>query len=122
MESPIQHPVIDMGVIAELRDVGGARGRHLLERVLSLFAERAPPAIDEVSSLARGNDLAALADAVHALKSMCASIGAKRAFRACHELEHLARRGAHFDAAAEAARLSAELALALREAETLRAA
>jgi HPt (histidine-containing phosphotransfer) domain-containing protein len=87
--APGGETVLDEQVLDELRNIGG--NTQLFERVLDLFAGRVPQAVDHVAALGRSDDLNALADAAHALKSMCANIGASRAVEACHELEHAAR-------------------------------
>lgn len=69
-----------------------------------------------------GADLKALADAVHALKSMCANIGARRALMACDELELLARTGQDFDAGAKIGNIAREIEATLAEVKKIRAA
>jgi HPt (histidine-containing phosphotransfer) domain-containing protein len=115
-------PVLDMHVISELRDTGGPRGAALLQRILEIFINRSPVAIGQLDELSASGDARALADAAHALKSMCASIGARRALAACHDLEHVARAGSPFDPAVLTARISSEIDAARRAAEALRAA
>ena len=75
--------------------IGGSEA--LFRRVLDLFAGRVPQAVEQVTALSEASDMVALADAAHALKSMCANIGASRAVDACHALELAARTGADFD-------------------------
>jgi HPt (histidine-containing phosphotransfer) domain-containing protein len=111
-------PVLDEAVIAELRQIGG--GEALFLRVLDLFASRVPQAMDKVEAMGEAPDRLALADAVHALKSMCANIGARRAVAACHELEHAARTGQAFDAGASIGRIAAEMRLVMAEVAHLR--
>ena len=112
--------VIDMTVIDEIRRIGGSDA--LFHRVLDLFTSRVPQACDKINALVPGNDLIELADAAHALKSMCANIGARRAVAACHEMEAAARNGADIDAPALAAAIGREVSLVLREVQRLRAA
>jgi two-component system sensor histidine kinase BarA len=112
--------LLDPAVVAELKTIGGSD--ILFRRVLDIFASRVPESVGRLQSLALGSDLKAMADAAHALKSMCANIGASRAIAACHELEHAARTGSAFDAGALTAAIASELGLLLREVETLRAA
>jgi HPt (histidine-containing phosphotransfer) domain-containing protein len=120
MEEILDQPVIDRGVIAELGAIGmdGA----LLTRVLHLFEAKVPDAVIGIERLSAAADRKGLADAVHALKSMCANIGALRAAAACHDLECLARGGGDFDAADGVARIAREVAEALREVRLLGAA
>jgi HPt (histidine-containing phosphotransfer) domain-containing protein len=113
-------PVIDGRIIADLSEIGG--DGMLLERVLGLFEARVPDAVETIARLSVACDRQALADAVHGLKSMCASIGAARAAAACDELEELARTGGDLDAAVTVGRISAEVADAICAVRLLRAA
>ena len=113
-------PVIDDLVIAELRKIGGSDA--LYRRVLDLFAGRVPEALKTAETLSLGGDRIALADAVHALKSMCANIGARRAMEACHDLEKAARTGADLEAGPRMTAIQRETRFALNEVEKLRAA
>ena len=119
-EVPPDAVILDDGIIAELRNIGGSTA--LFHRVLDLFAGRVPQAVEHVSTLASGADLKALADAAHALKSMCANIGAFRAVEACHELERAARTGEHFDAGERIGAIVNEVRLVMSEVERLRQA
>jgi signal transduction histidine kinase/CheY-like chemotaxis protein len=120
-QSPEAHgTVLDPSMIADLRNIGGSEA--LFRRVLDLFISRVPQAVEKITSLQHGSDHAALADAAHALKSMCANIGANRAVIACHELEHAARTGATFDAGQLIATIILEIRAVLAEVELLRAA
>lgn len=112
--------VLDSATITDLRNIGGSDA--LFRRVLDLFAGRVPSAIEKVEQMAGGDDLVALADAAHALKSMCANIGALRAVAACHDLEDAARTGGAFDAGEKLAVISREIRVAMAEVERLRSA
>ena len=112
--------ILDQAVIDEIRNIGGSNA--LFHRVLELFASRVPQAVDKVNGFASGSDLEQLADAAHALKSMCANIGASRAVAACHDLEAAAREGTGEDTAEMAAAIAREVSLVMREVERLRAA
>jgi two-component system sensor histidine kinase BarA len=111
--------VLDPNVLSDLRNIGGSTA--LFHRVLDLFASRVPQAVEQVSALSASPDLIALADAAHALKSMCANIGAMRAVEACHTLEREARTGADFDAGARVGSIVGEIRLVMSEVEKLRA-
>ena len=113
-------PVLDEPVLDELRTIGGSN--NLFKRVLDLFAGRMPQAVDTAEMLSHGQDMTALADAVHALKSMCANIGAKRAASACNDLELAARTGGVFDAASHMAIILHEISVAMAQVERLRMA
>ena len=88
--------LIDTSVVAELKSIG--RNGALFHRVIALFMKNVPVALKEIKELASSEDAAGLAESVHALKSMCASLGAKKAANTCNELEVLARTGKEFNA------------------------
>ena len=111
---------IDHKIIGELRAIGGTAG--LLNRVLALFVQNAPRSLADIERLAEAQDIAGLADAVHALKSMCSSLGARRAGEACVNLEKLARTGQAFDAPKMVQVIVRETTAVLVEADRLRAA
>jgi len=108
-------PLLDQSILAEL----GGDGSDLVKRVSKLFVDHVPGALAEIDRNAVGDDVIALADAVHALKSMCANIGAARAAAACHHLETLARAGQAFDAADHTAVIAREARAALAEVARL---
>jgi HPt (histidine-containing phosphotransfer) domain-containing protein len=113
-------PVIDAGAIEVLKSIGG--NEALFQRVVSLFLKNVPESLHRIKALQYGGDDLDLADAAHALKSICISIGAKRAQHACHELELLLRTGQTFDMVERVAAIAREAKAALQEAERLRAA
>jgi HPt (histidine-containing phosphotransfer) domain-containing protein len=113
-------PVIDADALAILKSVG--RGEALYLRVVNLFLTTVPDSLARIDALRHDTDDLALADAVHALKSICISIGARKAQFACHELEMLLRSAEPFDVAAKVAAIAGEATAALKEIEKLRAA
>lgn len=113
-------PVIDAAAVAVLKSIGG--NDALFRRVVNLFVRNVPESLRRIEALQYGGDDLDLADAVHALKSVCISIGAKRAQHACHELELLLRTGQPFDMVERVAAIAREAEAALQEAKRLRAA
>jgi HPt (histidine-containing phosphotransfer) domain-containing protein len=112
--------ILDGAILDELRNIGG--NTALFNRVLELFASRVPQAVEKVAALATSSDLSALADAAHALKSMCANIGAHHAVGACHDLELAARTSKEFDAGEKTANIIREVRRVMRAVDGLRAA
>ena len=112
--------VLDSATINDLRRIGGSEA--LFRRVLDLFAGRVPQAVDKLQAMGSAEDREALADAAHALKSMCANIGALRAVSACDDLELAARTQADFDLGTKLSAIVREVRLTLNEVERLRAA
>jgi HPt (histidine-containing phosphotransfer) domain-containing protein len=113
-------PVIDASAVAVLRSIGG--NDALFRRVLNLFLKNVPESLRKIRALQYGGDDLDLADAAHALKSICISVGAKRAQHACHELELLLRTGQPFDMMEKIEAIAREAEAAVREAVKLRAA
>jgi len=113
-------PVIDAAAVAVLKSIGG--NDALFRRVVSLFVKNVPESLRKIEALQYGGDDLDLADAIHALKSICIGIGAKRAQHACHELELLLRTGQTFDMMEKIEAIAREAEAALQEAERLRAA
>ena len=113
-------PVLDRATLQTLRSVGGSDA--LFQRVAKLFLSQAPVVAGNVVQLSDSRDLAALADAVHGLKSMCGSIGALAAAKACEDLEVAVRRGEDVDLGAKVSSIARELQTALSEIASLQAA
>jgi HPt (histidine-containing phosphotransfer) domain-containing protein len=81
--------VVDPQVIHELKALGSDGA--VFSRVQALFLKNVPSALSEIMEHARNQNAPALADRVHGLRSMCMTIGAIAASRACEELETAAR-------------------------------
>lgn len=113
-------PVLDDNVVAELMAIGGSDA--LFRRVVDLFLSKAPEGLRKIADERAATDIAALADAAHALKSMCSNIGARRAVLACHDLEHAARTRADFDAGEKIETITRELHEVMTKVKKLRAA
>ena len=112
--------VIDHSVIAELKAIGGTEA--LFKRVANHFVEKVPGRLAEIEGIAGSQDVGALANAAHALKSVVSSLGAKRAGKACENLELLARTGQEFVARDLVDIIVMETRAALVEVEKLRSA
>jgi len=118
--APGQLPVLDEDVLADLRDSGGGSD-GLIKRVFGLFSDNAPESFSDIQKVSQTSDKVALADAAHALKSMCANIGAAKAAAACHVLELAARQGEDIDVGAAIAEISATMNEALGQIRQLQA-
>ena len=112
--------IIDHNVIAELKAIGGTEA--LFKRVANHFVEKVPGRLAEIEGIAGSQDVGALANAAHALKSVVSSLGAKRAGKACENLELLARTGQDFVARDLVDIIVFETRAALAEVEKLRSA
>ena len=106
-------PVIDDDVLASVAACQDGDGHELLLRVFGLFEDHAPTALMRLAEKSREGSNLDIANAAHALKSMCGNIGAARLCRACEDLEASARDGATTDIAAKTARLHVNLVAAL---------
>jgi HPt (histidine-containing phosphotransfer) domain-containing protein len=112
--------IIDPKVIVELKSIGGTEA--LFKRVAGHFVQHVPESLAEIEQHASSQDVGALANAAHALKSMVTSLGARRAGKACENLERLARSGQAFVAHELVEVIVRETHAALAEVEKLRSA
>lgn len=112
--------IIDPKVIVELKSIGGTEA--LFKRVAGHFVQHVPRGLAEIEQHASSQDVSALANAAHALKSMVTSLGARRAGKACENLERLARSGQAFVARDMVDIIVRETQAALAEVEKLRSA
>lgn len=90
---PEEGDLVSASQHAQLRQMGGAKADAFLARMVRLFIERSPAPLAEIEQTAGANDAAALAAALHALKSMSWNIGAERLARRLETLEQAARAG-----------------------------
>ena len=111
-------PAIDKQVIENVRKMSGGNNELLL-KTTRLFKDHAPAAFANLEDTAKSEDLTALADAAHALKSMCANMGAAQVASACDEVERLARTQVQFDAAPHLVTISQELTSAIAELQSI---
>ena len=113
-------PVIDKTVLDALAGCQAGEGGDLLVRVLSLFEQHAPPALLKLAESARDEGCPEIADAAHALKSMCRNIGAVRLGEACDRLEAEARSGKIDRLTAQLSHLQSELTAVLVQTDRIR--
>ncbi|MCC5978892.1 MAG: response regulator [Salinarimonas sp.] len=69
-------PLLDEELVMQLQQMAQSGGPAFLQRVLGLYFEHAPQALDQLRDAAGRSDPAEAARAAHALKSMSANIGA----------------------------------------------
>ncbi len=69
----------------------------LIDRIVKLFNSHAPAALERIAAACGGNDAAAVAASVHALKSMCCNVGAVELGDLCDNYEDTAREQRRFD-------------------------
>lgn len=81
---------LDEAALENLRQMGAGSGKDLSMRALTLFSENAPPLLRRIARAIKTNDMAALAKASHALKSMSFNAGALPLAYTCSTLETLA--------------------------------
>lgn len=113
-------PIIDKTVIDGLLEMQKGSGTDLVSRVMSLFVEHTPAALERIKAAANGNDNEEIAQSAHALKSMANNLGARRLALACGALEAEARNGYDQPAPLHAERISDELEVVTREIEIMR--
>ena len=84
--------ILDMRVIATLKELGGDDEPDLVIELIGLFLQDAPLRMKEIESSLQSGDIALLERAAHTLKSSSANIGAARLSASCKSMEELARR------------------------------
>ena len=112
-----QNGVLDMRVIADLRELGGVEDPGLLAELIELFLKDAPERIGEVESGLASGEIKLVERAAHTLKSSSANIGAVNLSDICKRIEAHARnleRDAITPLLAETSRSFAEAESALR--------
>ena len=91
MDSCNEEPLLDMGVIAMLKDLGGAEEPELFQELVELFVKDTRRHLEELAEALRSGDSARLERTAHTLKSSSANIGARSLSRLCAEIEQLGR-------------------------------
>ncbi|TVR10047.1 MAG: response regulator [Salinarimonadaceae bacterium] len=84
-------PVLDQETMAQLAEMAGSAGAGFLVRIVGLYRENAPRALEELAQAAASGDAAGCASAAHALKSMSVNIGATDLASLLQEIEASAR-------------------------------
>ena len=99
-------PVLNAGVLDELREVLGSE----VDKIIEVYLEDSPRLIAQLERAAVGNDPIALRVAAHTLKSSSANVGATTLSEAARDLEHGARDGTLASPEALVARIVTEFA------------
>jgi PAS domain S-box-containing protein len=108
---------IDLEALEVLREGGGA---ELVVELIDLFLTDVPGMLERVQQSSQGSDPGALADAAHALKGSCLSLGVRDMARLCAEIEQGAREGRAEEAKERVADLASAWELAKSELDRLR--
>ncbi|MGY6646901.1 MAG: ATP-binding protein [Salinarimonas sp.] len=87
-------PVLDEELVAQLQQMAETGGPDFLRRVLGLYLEHAPKALDDLREASSRGDPQQSASAAHALKSMSANIGALLLVDRLGSVEHTANQAA----------------------------
>jgi two-component system sensor histidine kinase/response regulator len=82
-----QRPVLDADVLHELIEMGGVGDSTLLNNIVQLFLQDSPPWLHSIRETLHHEHYAQLAEAAHALKSMCLSVGGEQLADLCREFE-----------------------------------
>ncbi|HEX8165082.1 MAG TPA: ATP-binding protein [Beijerinckiaceae bacterium] len=101
--------LLDAQNLAQLEDMAGSSGRDFIARVVGLYVEHAPKALDELRAAVTAADPKRVAPAAHSLKSMSLNIGASALARRLAAIEGAAREGGEVPAAASLAPVAALL-------------
>jgi signal transduction histidine kinase/CheY-like chemotaxis protein len=87
--------LLDDEVLGQLRLMPSADGHSFLHRVLDLYIEHAPAAVEQLHRAAEAGDRATCARAAHALKSMSYNVGAVRVAELALQAERWAEIASH---------------------------
>lgn len=82
-------PVLDPDVLQSIADLAGPSS-DLTKRLVTLFQAHAPIAMDRLRTSIAEQDVASIASAAHAFKSMCRNIGAAELGQLLHQVEEAA--------------------------------
>ena len=85
--------VLDMGVIATLKELGGEEEPELFIELVDLFLEDAKGNFRALREALEQTDAKLLERTAHTLKSSCGNVGALGLSDACFRLEQLGRAG-----------------------------
>jgi signal transduction histidine kinase/CheY-like chemotaxis protein len=91
--SPEHDALLDAQNLAQLEDMAGSSGREFIARVIGLYVEHAPKALDELRAAVAATDPERVAPAAHSLKSMSLNVGAAALARRLAAIEAAAREG-----------------------------
>jgi signal transduction histidine kinase/DNA-binding NarL/FixJ family response regulator/HPt (histidine-containing phosphotransfer) domain-containing protein len=111
-------PVLDPDVLQSIAELAGPTS-DLMNRLVGLFREHSPVALERLLTAIDAGDPASIASAAHAFKSMCRNIGAIELGRALHEIEEAAVLHSSVPPRATIGRLSESLASLLAALEAL---
>jgi two-component system sensor histidine kinase BarA len=93
----IDAPLLDRSIFAEIEELQ-APGDNLVDRMLGLYMEHAPQALQRLGQLVGSGNPAGVAEAAHALKSLSRNVGAVQVDNLCGHIEDSARDGKHLSA------------------------
>lgn len=85
--------LVDMDIVAEIRELSQLKGYNLLNRLVDLFAAEFPQKCEAIASAAENNDIVAVKNISHSLKSGSAAIGAQELVKLCAAMESKAAAG-----------------------------
>jgi signal transduction histidine kinase/CheY-like chemotaxis protein/HPt (histidine-containing phosphotransfer) domain-containing protein len=92
---PGRAALLDDEVLGQLRLMPSANGDSFLHRVLDLYIEHAPVAVEQLLRAAEAGDRETCARAAHALKSMSSNVGALRVAELALRVERWAEIASH---------------------------
>ena len=91
-ESQVEE-VLDLKVLQSIRQMGGAKGEHILKTIIEQYLEDAPQHLQAIREAIAKADSESLRKSAHTLRSSNANLGALNLADWCKELENLGRSG-----------------------------
>ncbi|GJE44102.1 hypothetical protein AEGHOMDF_3288 [Methylobacterium soli] len=83
--------LLDPDTLASLSEIAAQSGTPFIERLLRLFRDHGPTALDALEAATEAGDAPAVASAAHGLKSMSVNVGAQALGHALARIERQAR-------------------------------
>jgi two-component system sensor histidine kinase BarA len=90
-----EEELLDGESLAQLEAMASTSGRDFITRIIGLYFEHAPKAVDELRCAAAREEADAIARAAHSLKSMSVNVGATGLARLLSLIEGRARQDGH---------------------------
>ncbi|XGV97109.1 MAG: PAS domain S-box protein [Leptolyngbya sp. BL-A-14] len=86
-ESQAASDVIHWAILQDLRDMAGEDADEMIQELIQVYLEDAPQRLQSIQEAIDRNDMVALQQSVHALRSVSVTIGAMRLGKVCEVLE-----------------------------------
>jgi len=90
-DGDVDMPLVDPGTLGQFRTLNGVKTGNFLKRVVDLYCEHAPKALDQLRHQAKAGEVEPCGALAHSLKSMSLNIGAIEVAKIAAGFEQMAR-------------------------------